>query len=63
MNQKEKKIEGSEQQNRPGKKISRKEALKKAGFIAFSASTMMILLNNSAQAQQNSLDPANPDAC
>ena len=33
-----------------GEKISRKEAIKKAGYIAVSAATMMILLNTNAEA-------------
>lgn len=32
-------------QNSKDKKISRKEAMKKLGYTAFSATTMMILLN------------------
>jgi len=32
------------------KPISRKEAIKKTGYMAVSAATMMLLLNNSAQA-------------
>ena len=32
------------------KKITRKDAIKKTGFIAASAATMMVLLNNPAQA-------------
>ncbi len=39
----------------PGKgkdrKITRKEAIKKAGYAAFSAATMMLLLNDPAKAQ------------
>ena len=39
-----------------GKKISRKEAMKKMGFTALSATTMLILLNkpDKAQAQPGS---------
>jgi formiminotetrahydrofolate cyclodeaminase len=33
-----------------GEKISRKEALQKAGFIAFSVASMMILINSPAKA-------------
>jgi hypothetical protein len=47
-------------------KISRKEALKKAGYAAFSAATMMLLLNDPAKAQTTSRDTedgaAKPDA-
>ena len=35
-----------------GDKISRKEAIKKAGYAAFSAATMMLLLNDPAKGQQ-----------
>ena len=34
-------------------KISRKEAIKKAGYAAFSAATMMLLLNDPARAQSS----------
>lgn len=47
-----------EEKNR-GRKMSRKEAIKKVGFAAFSAGTMMFLLNNPAKAQSSS--PALPD--
>lgn len=39
------------------KKISRKEAIKKTGYIALSAATMMLLLNSSAQAQGSPAPP------
>ena len=39
------------------KKISRKEAIKKTGFIVLSAATMMVLLKSPAQA---STSPAPP---
>jgi hypothetical protein len=42
------------------KKITRKEALKKAGYAAFSAATMMLLLNDPAKAIGNSPE-ATPD--
>ncbi len=43
--------------------ISRREAMKKMGLVAFSASTMLLLLNkpDKAQAQDSSLDADNPD--
>lgn len=41
------------------KKITRKEAIKKAGYAAFSAATMMLLLNDPAKAQAGS-EPALP---
>ena len=43
-----------------GKKITRKEAIKKTGYIAISAATMMILLSNPSKAQAAS--PAPPTA-
>ena len=42
------------------KKITRKEAIKKTGYIAVSAATMMILLSNPNKAQAAS--PAPPPA-
>lgn len=42
------------------KKISRKEALKKTGYMALSATAMMILLNNPSYAQSS--EPAPPPA-
>ncbi|MFP4366561.1 MAG: hypothetical protein ACLFQA_05655 [Bacteroidales bacterium] len=49
----------------PGKgdnKISRKEAIKKAGYAAFSATTMMLLLNNPAKVHAASTDNNNQGA-
>ena len=37
-------------------KITRKEAIKKAGYTAFSAATMMLLLNDPVKGQQISGD-------
>ena len=42
------------------KKISRKEAIKKTGYVALSAATMMLLLNSSAQASTSSAPPPPP---
>ncbi|MEX0982026.1 MAG: hypothetical protein WD577_05970 [Bacteroidales bacterium] len=44
-------------------KISRKEALKKAGLVAFSAGTMLLLLSKSekAMAQDSAFNPDDPD--
>ena len=44
------------------KKITRKEAIKKTGYIAVSAATMMILLSNpfKAQAAETSPDTVSP---
>ena len=36
-----------------GEKISRKEAIKKTGYAALSAATMMILLSKNANADEN----------
>ena len=43
-----------------GQKISRKEAIKKAGYAAFSAATMMLLLNDPVRAQTTSDDDSSP---
>jgi hypothetical protein len=43
------------------KKISRKEAIKKTGYFAISAATMMILLSNPSQA--NGPDCSEPAPC
>ena len=42
-------------------KLSRREAMKKMGFTAFSVSTMLLLLNQPGKAQDTSLAPDNPD--
>ncbi len=42
-----------------GEKISRKEAIKKTGYAAFSAATMMFLLNNPYKANA-STSPQTP---
>ena len=42
------------------KKITRKEAIKKTGYIAVSAATMMILLGSPKKAQASSPAPVNP---
>lgn len=41
-----------------GKKISRKEAIKKTGYMALSAATMMMMISNPNKAQAAS--PATP---
>ncbi len=43
-----------------GEKISRKDALKKAGLMVFSASTMMLLIGKTENAQAQD-SPGNPD--
>ncbi len=40
--------------------VSRKEALRRMGYAAFATSTMLMLLNNPAKAQQNSGTPDTP---
>lgn len=40
--------------------ISRKEAIKKTGYMAFSAATMMILLSSPSQAQASRPAPPPP---
>lgn len=42
------------------KKITRKEAIKKTGYIALSAATMMILLSKPDNAQAQAVSPAAP---
>ena len=42
--------------------ISRKEAIKKVGYAAFSAATMMLLLNDPAKANQTTTDSINSPA-
>jgi len=44
---------GQVQANESEKKISRKEAIKKTGYVALSAATMMLLLSNPAQAESS----------
>lgn len=44
---------GTNSYTRAGK-ISRKKAVKKIGYAAFSAATMMLLLNDPAKAQSDS---------
>jgi len=44
------------------KKISRKDAIKKVGYIAASAATMMILLSKQSQAGPQCSQPAPPPA-
>lgn len=41
------------------KPISRKEAIKKTGYVALSAASMMLLLNNPAQAARGRGDGSN----
>ena len=46
--------------NVEGYDIARKEAIKKIGFLAFSAATMILLLNEPAKGQDNPDSPDNP---
>ncbi|MDP4207540.1 MAG: hypothetical protein Q8928_01870 [Bacteroidota bacterium] len=51
----------NDKENGEENKISRKQALRKAGYIALSATTMMLLLSNPAKAQAvTSSAPQNP---
>ena len=43
-----------------GKLITRKEAIKKTAYIAFSAATMMILLSNPQKAHAAEASPSAP---
>jgi hypothetical protein len=47
------------QNTEPEQKISRKEAIKKTGYVALSAATMMLLLSKPENAQAQS-SPAPP---
>lgn len=49
---------GEVQTNKSEKKISRKDAIKKTGYVALSAATMMLLLSKPAQAQSSPAPPA-----
>jgi len=55
--------EETEKLDDKGKKMNRKEAISKAGFIAISAATTMMLISNpnQAHATSDSPDPAAPD--
>lgn len=54
---KDKKKQKITEESRMGNDISRKDAMKKLGLTAFSAATMMILLNNPAKGQGESPPP------
>jgi hypothetical protein len=58
MEKKLQKIAKMEMEALQEKKISRKEAIKKTGYMAVSAATMMILLSSPSQAQSS--QPAPP---
>ena len=50
MKEKDNKIAKEQVANSKGEKMTRKEAIKKTGYVAASAATMMLLLNNRAEA-------------
>ena len=55
-------MEQKQDASTPGKKITRKQAIKKAGLMAASTATMMVLLNNNAHASSapnDCFDPKN----
>lgn len=59
----EKKINEIEKNQASGsseKKITRKQAIKKAGLVAVSTATMMVLASNNAQARRNRHRNAGP---
>jgi hypothetical protein len=58
MENKFKEIAKKEIENFGEKKISRKDAIKRTGYMAVSAATMMILLSNSAQADGRGSAPS-----
>ena len=60
MKKKIQEIASNEMKGLKERKISRKEAIKKTGYIVASAATMMILLSNPNKAQAAS--PAPPPA-
>ena len=49
-------------ENFDSKKISRKDAIRRTGYIAASAATMMLLLSTSSQAGPRTSQPAPPPA-
>lgn len=57
MKKKEMEIEMKPGIETEGKKISRKEAIKKTGYFAVSAATMMILLNSPSYAHASQPAP------
>jgi len=57
MKKKIQEIASNEMKGLKERKISRKEAIKKTGFIVASAATMMILLSNPNKAQAASPSP------
>jgi hypothetical protein len=54
-------IAKDEPESAHAKKISRKEALRKAGFVALSAATMMMLVGSPQTAHAASTTPPGPD--
>lgn len=62
MKKKTEKITNEKIADHNAKKITRKEAIKKSGYIAVSAATMMILLSNPNKAMAQEGSPAAPPA-
>lgn len=60
MEEKMEKIEETKVINFAERKISRKEAIKRTGYIAASAATMMVLLSNPSQANGRSGAQSSP---
>ena len=60
MKKKIQEIASNEMKGLKERKISRKEAIKKTGYIVASAATMMILLSNPNKAQAASPAPPPP---
>jgi len=60
MKKKIKEIKSEKVADHSDNKITRKEAIKKTGYIAVSAATMMILLGSPKKAQASSPAPVNP---
>ena len=57
MKKKFEEVSNEKDESLKGRKITRKEAFKKAGYLAVSAATTMILLSNPTKANAQSADP------
>lgn len=62
MKKKIEEIAGEKLTDLKAAKMTRKQAIKKSGYIAVSAATMMILLSNPNKAQAQETSPAPPPA-
>lgn len=60
MKKDNKEVSRNKNSRKPEEKISRKEAIKKTGFIAASAATMILLLGSPEKAQASSPAPPSP---